>query len=130
MCYRSDSVYKLGRIISGLKTTDRLIVAKNYLDLFTDVLSRAAKRAFIVVSLQYIVGYFKKYISSGKRQELTSLILDASKCVAWKEPLVLLCRYRRKYDVEHLASQCFFGPCRLIGCVILVNASKLRLMSI
>jgi len=61
--------------------------------------------------LSHIMGYFKKYLSSGEKEELLEIIRQYhEQLIPLIVPVTLLKHYVNKYDQDYLKSQSYLNP--------------------
>ena len=106
-----SSVHVLGGLLSNLKGYNIKDVFKEYITIFLECLSFAAKRKHTTVALQHISGYFKEHLTSDEINELYNSIMSYSKgSESLISSITLMKHYIRKYNIKYLETQYFFHP--------------------
>jgi uncharacterized protein YbgA (DUF1722 family)/uncharacterized protein YbbK (DUF523 family) len=108
----SPAAYQsLGRLVARAASLPRTEVRRLYEEAFMRALGVLATPRRHVNVLQHMVGYFKKTLDDGSRQELAAAVTDYQQgLVPLVVPITLLRHHVRRCGVEYLASQVYLEP--------------------
>jgi uncharacterized protein YbgA (DUF1722 family)/uncharacterized protein YbbK (DUF523 family) len=108
----SPQVYtELGRLVAAAKGADRAELARTYTSSFMRGLKTLATARRNTNVLLHIVGYFKKLLDTGARDELLAIIEDYRRgLVPLIVPMTLLRHHVRVHGVAYLAGQTYLEP--------------------
>lgn len=111
MAHSPQLARQIGRLTAEAANwpTDALRTA--YETLLLRTLALPATPAKHTNVLQHIMGYFKKWLDSGEKEELSDVITSYRQgLVPLIVPVTLLTHYTRKYDVAYLKEQAYLRP--------------------
>jgi len=101
----------LGRLVAGAKERPLREVADDYIALLMEGLKLIATPKKNANVLQHIMGYFKKVLAPGDKQELLEVIEAYRKeQVPLVVPLVLVDHYLKRHPDPYLARQTYLHP--------------------
>jgi uncharacterized protein YbgA (DUF1722 family) len=102
---------EMGHLVGTSKGRDLGAVAREYEELLMRALKLHATTGKNANVLQHGLGYFKKVLTAGEKQEMLGVVSDYRLgLVPLVVPVTLLSHYVRKYDEPYLASQTFLSP--------------------
>ena len=111
LAHSTQAYTRLGRIVAGAKGVDREALRARYTAGFMDALSEMATPKRHTNVLQHMVGYFKKTLDMGSRNELLAAIDDYRLgLVPLIVPITLLRHHVRVHNVVYLAGQVYLAP--------------------
>lgn len=111
MAHSLEHYRQAGRLAADAGRLPPSELRRQYLAILMPALRRQATPKKHANVLQHMMGYFKKHLDAGDKQELAGLI-DAYRLgqVPLIAPITLLGHYVRKYDQPYLAKQVYLRP--------------------
>lgn len=108
----SPEIYReMGKLVAEGKRLSRDQLLERYRELLMRALSLHATVKKNTNVLSHIMGYFKKYLSSGEKEELLEIIRQYhEQLIPLIVPVTLLKHYVNKYDQDYLKSQSYLNP--------------------
>jgi len=108
----SPEIYReMGKLVAEGKRLSRDQLLERYRELLMRALSLHATVKKNANVLSHIMGYFKKYLSSGEKEELLEIIRQYhEQLIPLIVPVTLLKHYVNKYDQDYLKSQSYLNP--------------------
>lgn len=108
----SPEIYReMGRLVAEGKGTDREDLLVRYRELLLRALSLHATVKKNSNVLSHIMGYFKKYLTPGEKEELLEIIRHYHDgLLPLIVPVTLLKHYVNKYDQGYLKAQSYLNP--------------------
>ncbi|HET8948800.1 MAG TPA: DUF523 and DUF1722 domain-containing protein [Candidatus Polarisedimenticolia bacterium] len=111
MAHDPEGARRLGRIVAGARGARARDAAERYAASFMETLKRRATPKKHANVLQHMLGYLKRGIDPGDKQE----ILEAIDAMRREElplavPLALLRHHLRRHDVRYLLDQVYLEP--------------------
>ena len=102
---------KLGTIVANHDRNDFQVVARDYFDEMTKLLSILPSKKNYINAYQHIFGYFSKYISKEEKAFVLDLIEKYRNDQIYKSSISsVLKSYSIKYNIEYLLYQSIFCP--------------------
>lgn len=102
---------ELGRLVAAAKDHPAEELYRRYEELLVDALRLKATPRKNANVLQHALGYFKKQLSAGEKQELLEVIEQyRTELVPLIVPVTLVNHYVRKYDQPYLGLQTYLNP--------------------
>ena len=107
----TEAYTRLGRIVAGVQKNDLTERRETYIACFMEVMAERVSRKHHYNVLQHMLGYFKKTLSSGDKQELLDLFQSYRLTqIPLATPIVLLKHHLRNHPVGYLAQQHYLKP--------------------
>lgn len=108
----SPEIYReMGKLVAEGKRLNRDQLLERYRELLMRALSLHATVKKNANVLSHIMGYFKKYLSSGEKEELLEINRQYhEQLIPLIVPVTLLKHYVNKYDQDYLKSQSYLNP--------------------
>ncbi len=108
----SPQIYReMGKLVADGKNMDRPRLLEHYRELFMRALALHATPRKNSDVLMHIMGYFKRELTHGEKEELLEVIrLYHDRLVPLVVPVTLLRHYVNKYDREYLKRQYYLNP--------------------
>jgi uncharacterized protein YbgA (DUF1722 family)/uncharacterized protein YbbK (DUF523 family) len=108
----SPEIYReLGKLVAEGKGLDREVLLVRYRELLLRALSLQATVKKNTNVLSHIMGYFKKQLAPGEKEELLEVLRQYhDQLLPLIVPITLLKHYVRKYEQEYLKSQSYLNP--------------------
>ena len=108
----SPEIYReMGKLVAEGKRLSRDQLLERYRELLMRALFLHATVKKNANVLSHIMGYFKKYLSSGEKEELLEIIRQYhEQLIPLIVPVTLLKHYVNKYDQDYLKSQSYLNP--------------------
>jgi uncharacterized protein YbgA (DUF1722 family) len=101
----------LGRLVSQARGSNVSSLLPEYRSLLLEALAVKATAKKHANVLQHMMGYFKKELSAGEKQEMLEVIDSYRReLVPLIVPVTLINHYVRKYGQPYLGSQCYLNP--------------------
>jgi uncharacterized protein YbgA (DUF1722 family) len=101
----------MGSLVARAKALPHPVLYEEYRQLLTEALSLKATLAKHATVLQHIMGYLKKELSPGEREELQAAIEGLRHGgVPLTVPIALINHYVRRYDKAYLRQQHYLHP--------------------
>lgn len=111
MAHSQDKLKLLGKITAEAGSKDLEQLREQYFTQMLQILDIKKTTASNINTLQHIMGYFKKNISSDEKAEMLELIEKyRSGYVPLIVPLTLLNHFTRKYNEPYLEKQWYLNP--------------------
>lgn len=108
MAHNQLQLKKLGSILANRKNRSVEELARDYLELFTSVVSKPPRSSNHINVLHHLLGYFKKSLDSFDKKEMLTTIEHYRKSYV---PLILpvsrLAFYAKKYQQKYLLNQSY-----------------------
>lgn len=102
---------QMGRLVAGGKGRQTSELYREYEEMFLTALQLKTTVAKNVNVLQHIMGYFKKQLDRGEKQELLEILGQyRSGFLPLVVPITLVNHYVRKYGQSYLARQTYLSP--------------------
>lgn len=108
----SPEIYReMGKLVAEGKRLSRVQLLESYRELLMWALSLHATVKKNTNVLSHIMGYFKKYLTPGEKEELLEIIRQYhEQLIPLIVPVTLLKHYVNKYDQGYLKSQSYLNP--------------------
>lgn len=108
----SPEIYReMGKLVAEGKRLSRVQLLESYRELLMRALSLHATVKKNTNVLSHIMGYFKKYLTPGEKEELLEIIRQYhEQLIPLIVPVTLLKHYVNKYDQGYLKSQSYLNP--------------------
>ncbi len=107
----TEAYTQLGRIVAGVQKSDLAKRRATYIASFMQVMAGRVSRKRHCNVLQHMMGYLKKTLSHGDKQELLDLFQSYRLTqIPLATPLVLLKHHLRNHPVGYLAQQHYLKP--------------------
>jgi len=111
MSHSPKHLRELGKIVAAPKGRNKKDVLDEYIARLMEGLKLSATVRKNTNVLQHIMGYFKKVLTAGEKQELLTVIDRYHKSlIPLIVPVTLLNHYVRKYDEPYLKRQYYLNP--------------------
>jgi uncharacterized protein YbgA (DUF1722 family)/uncharacterized protein YbbK (DUF523 family) len=111
MAHSQAAYQRLGRLLSNLAQPDIQVLSGAYIEELMHTLKRRVSRKRHVNVLQHIMGYLKRRIDSGDKQELSENIQAYRQSeVPLVVPITLLRHYFRRHPDAYMAKQVYLQP--------------------
>jgi uncharacterized protein YbgA (DUF1722 family)/uncharacterized protein YbbK (DUF523 family) len=111
LAHSTQAYSRLGRLVAGAKSVERVALRAQYTAGFMDALKVMATQKRHTNVLQHMAGYFKKTLDEGSRAELMAGIEDYRLgLVPLIVPVTLLRHHVRVHDVKYLSTQVYLAP--------------------
>jgi uncharacterized protein YbgA (DUF1722 family)/uncharacterized protein YbbK (DUF523 family) len=111
MAHSPQHYREMGKLVADGKSLGASDLFSRYETLFMAALMLQATPRKNTNVLMHIMGYFKKQLSAGEKEELLSVIdRYHSQLVPLVVPVTLLCHYVNKYEQHYLKGQTFLDP--------------------
>jgi uncharacterized protein YbgA (DUF1722 family)/uncharacterized protein YbbK (DUF523 family) len=110
MAHDPEGARRLGRIVAGARGA-AVDAAGRYAVAFMETLKRRATPSRHANVLQHMLGYLKRQLDAGDKQEILEAI-DDMRCgrLPLVVPLALLRHHLRRHDVRYLLDQVYLNP--------------------
>jgi uncharacterized protein YbgA (DUF1722 family) len=108
----SETIYRrMGKLVARAGTVPLEGLAAEYEKGLMEALRLKATPSKNSNVLEHMLGYFKKDLSAGEKQELLEVISNYRRgVIPLIVPVTLLAHYVRKYDKEYLRDQVYLDP--------------------
>jgi len=101
----------MGKLVASIKDIPFRELYTHYERLLMEALSLKATQKKHANVLQHMMGYFKKQLASGEKQELLGIIDHYREgSIPLIVPISLINHYVRKYDQPYLKQQNYLNP--------------------
>ncbi len=108
----SPQLYReMGKLVAEGKNIEQPRLRERYLELFMRALALHATAKKNTDVLMHIMGYFKKELTHGEKEELQEIIRQYhERLIPLIVPVTLLRHYVNKYDRQYLKKQLYLNP--------------------
>jgi uncharacterized protein YbgA (DUF1722 family)/uncharacterized protein YbbK (DUF523 family) len=111
LAHSTQAYTRLGRLVADARSMDRASLRAQYSAGFMDALTAIATPQRHTNVLQHMVGYFKKTLDTGSRDELLAAIEDYRLgLVPLIVPITLIRHHVRAQGIQYLAGQSYLSP--------------------